>query len=112
MTTYSVSFKNGKIEHYDSESKVLGLHRVDGPAIEWPNGDLWYCQYNKLHRTDGPAIHRPDGNNEFWVDGVKLSKERFDSMFDIQQTVIPTDEKTTEIVIQLPVDPPAKKKKK
>lgn len=32
------------------------LHREDGPAIEYVNGDLrWYLNGNR-HREDGPAI--------------------------------------------------------
>jgi hypothetical protein len=32
------------------------LHRIDGPAIEYSNGDKSYYQYGVLHREDGPAI--------------------------------------------------------
>ena len=32
------------------------LHRTDGPAIEWANGDkCWYLNGNR-HRIDGPAV--------------------------------------------------------
>lgn len=40
-TTY---YKNGKI------------HREDGPAIEWINGNKHWLLSDRLHRTDGPAI--------------------------------------------------------
>jgi hypothetical protein len=40
------------------------LHRIGYPAIEWNNGDKeWYVE-GKLHREDGPAID--------WRNGVKL----------------------------------------
>jgi hypothetical protein len=32
------------------------LHREDGPAVEWSNGDkAWYLNGN-YHRADGPAV--------------------------------------------------------
>jgi len=37
------------------------LHREDGPAIEWANGDrFWYLNGNK-HRADGPAVELANG---------------------------------------------------
>lgn len=32
------------------------LHREDGPAVEYTNGDLDWLQEGQLHREDGPAI--------------------------------------------------------
>jgi hypothetical protein len=32
------------------------LHREDGPALEYDNGDKQYWVNGKLHRLDGPAI--------------------------------------------------------
>jgi hypothetical protein len=45
------------------------LHRTDGPAIEWPNGDKEWFVDGKLHRIDGPAIECADGCKEWFVDG-------------------------------------------
>ena len=53
------------------------IHRTDGPAIEWANGDKsWYLN-NKLHRTDGPAIEWPDGTRVWYLDGQQLSEKEF-----------------------------------
>ena len=38
------------------------LHRTDGPAIEWGDGDRYWCQNNLIHRTDGPAIECTDNS--------------------------------------------------
>lgn len=87
-------YKNGKI------------HREDGPAIEWRNGNKHWCLNGCLHRTDGPAIelveteqrctinkwsingyfHREDGPavewgngyKEWWYYGKKLTEETFE----------------------------------
>ena len=45
------------------------LHRLDGPAIEWPNGaKAWYCNGVK-HRLDGPAIWLSNDAWQWWQDG-------------------------------------------
>lgn len=38
------------------------LHREDGPAIEYKNGNKFWYQDNIIHREDGPAIDRADGS--------------------------------------------------
>ena len=44
-------------------------HRLDGPAIEYSNGDKeWYVE-GKLHRLDGPAVELADGTKEWYVEG-------------------------------------------
>ena len=47
------------------------LHRLDGPAVEWANGDKSWWVDGKRHRLDGPAIERTDGSKEWWVDGKR-----------------------------------------
>ena len=37
----------------------------------------YYNKDDKLHRTDGPAVEYANGGMEWWVDGVKMSKEAF-----------------------------------
>ncbi|MFO0190305.1 MAG: hypothetical protein ACK54F_03545 [Planctomycetia bacterium] len=45
------------------------LHRTDGPAIEWVDGNKsWYVN-GQLHRPDGPAVEWDDGDKEWWVNG-------------------------------------------
>lgn len=81
-----------KVTHcYDDNGR---LHREDGPAIEYEDGEEWYID-GVLHRVDGPAIiyegeykawwfngkrHRLDGpavefdddNKEWWFDGRRI----------------------------------------
>lgn len=61
----AVEFADGDKHWY-----VKGVrHREDGPAIEHPNGHKeWYID-GKFHRTDGPAIERADGGKAWWVNG-------------------------------------------
>ncbi len=37
-----------------------------------------YTLNGKLHRTDGPAIEYSSGRQEYWLDGICLTKEQFD----------------------------------
>jgi hypothetical protein len=61
------------------------LHRLDGPAIEWNNGDKFWYQNNLLHRLDGPAIEWNIewniGNKEWYYEGKEInckSQEEFE----------------------------------
>ena len=50
------------------------LHRRDGPAIEYKNGDKeWYIN-GKRHRKDGPAIECADGRKEWWINGRMIER--------------------------------------
>lgn len=37
------------------------LHRDDGPAVIYPNGEMKWYQNGQLHREDGPACIFADG---------------------------------------------------
>jgi hypothetical protein len=53
------------------------LHRDDGPAIEYKNGDkLWY-QHDKLHRLDGPAIEYENGSQLYFLNDIEYSKKEY-----------------------------------
>ena len=55
------------------------LHRVDGPAFEDSNKNYkWYLN-GKHHRIGGPAIIYGK-YEEFWLDGIKYSKEEYDKI--------------------------------
>lgn len=63
----AVQFVNG-----DNEWYLNGLrHREDGPAIECPDGHQEWYRHGKLHREDGPALVYSDGHSEWYVDGVE-----------------------------------------
>jgi hypothetical protein len=48
------------------------LHRVDGPAVIYPNGTKGYYKDGKIHRDDGPAVIYQNGRTEYWKNGVKI----------------------------------------
>ena len=61
-------------KHWYSDPELTILHREDGSAIEYADGDKsWYIN-GKLHREDGPAIEHISGDN-FWYIKGKLHRE-------------------------------------
>ncbi len=61
----------GNVYYYNEHDQ---LHREDGPAIEYANGDKYWYQNGKYHREDGPAIERVNGN-KFWHQNGKYHRE-------------------------------------
>jgi hypothetical protein len=46
------------------------LHREDGPAVLYVDGDqVWYIN-GKLHREDGPACVGNNGYREWWINSI------------------------------------------
>jgi len=75
------------------------LHRLNGPAIECPNGNKhWYIngkchrtdgpsfesidgikewyQHDKLHRTDGPAVEDANGYKEWYLNDKQVTEQQ------------------------------------
>jgi hypothetical protein len=46
------------------------LHRLDGPAIEYANGNRCWYIHNKLHRVDGPAFLWGSGDAHWYYNGL------------------------------------------
>lgn len=100
MSFYNSSNGVCRYGYKDGYGKFI-LHRDDGPAVEYPSGDVEYWFNGELHRLDGPAViksdhiiwfknglrHRMDGPalelndvrygigfyKEWWVEGEKIS---------------------------------------
>jgi hypothetical protein len=77
MKTYKVTVdEHSTIKWYNENNK---LHREDGPAVEWPNGDKsWYIN-DKRHREDGPAVERSNGAKSWYLNGKYLTEEEFNN---------------------------------
>ena len=69
----AVEYANGDKEWYLNDK----LHRTDGPAVERSNGDKFWYLYNKLHREDGPAIEYSDGNKFWRLNGIRYTFEEW-----------------------------------
>ena len=52
---YYVTVDNSGATRWYKDAECKVLHRTDGPAIEWSNGDKrWYID-GQLNRIDGPC---------------------------------------------------------
>ena len=85
----AVEYPNGTKEWHQNNQ----LHRTNGPAIEYPDGAKYWYQNNQLHRIDGPAIERANGTKKWYIEGVNLTEPEFNKKMNP-----PTcDGKTVEI---------------
>lgn len=50
-------------------------HRLDGPAVEYPDGTREWLVDGRHHRLDGPAVEWADGTKEFWINGRRYLTE-------------------------------------
>jgi hypothetical protein len=63
---------DGDVRYYNNKKY---LHRLDGPAVIWANGDKHWFINGKRHRLDGPAViwqsTEPSYlfNKEWWING-------------------------------------------
>jgi len=75
---YKVTTNNGNFYFKDKGHKIR--HRIDGPAVETfkgrsgkkIEGGTWY-RNGKLHRLDGPAVDYP-GQKEWWINDVRIAR--------------------------------------
>lgn len=55
---------------YFLDKKCTILHRTDGPAIEFVNGDKEWFYHGRHHRVDGPAIKCKNGYKVWYLNGM------------------------------------------
>ena len=72
MIIHKLTFED--TTEYRTESDKL--HREDGPARIYNNGDETWWFNGKRHRIDGAAV-KFKGKIEYWVDGIKYSESQF-----------------------------------
>ena len=71
MQKYWVTVDAKGTTRWYKDAKGTVLHRTDGPAIEWADGDKeWYLD-GQHHRTDGPAVEWVDGYKAWFLNGQR-----------------------------------------
>ena len=53
------------------------LHRLDGPAVIYQYGLMFWYQNGQRHRTDGPAVVYTNNELQWWIHGEHMSEARF-----------------------------------
>jgi len=100
MTPQYIEINQFGSKFYYKDKAMTILHREDGPAIEWADGNkFWYlngklrredgpaCEWSNgtkiwlldgdYHREDGPACEYADGSKSWYLNGVKYTEEEF-----------------------------------
>jgi hypothetical protein len=70
---YRIVCLRGAREYYNHAGK---LHRVEGPAVEYANGDMSWWLNGCRHRIGGPAIEW-DGNKRWFLHGVEYTEDAY-----------------------------------
>ena len=71
----------GNIRYYNEQKQ---LHREDGPAVEYANGDKYWYLNNLCHRIDGPAVDWVNGEKYYYLISKKSSYEDWLAIKDFQ----------------------------
>ena len=69
------------------------IHKQDGPAMIFPDGDKVWFDHDKKHRIDGPAFIGNNGKHEWWINEVHITEEVNQWMRD-RDVSWPWDEET------------------
>ena len=72
-TQYIKKNKDGTF--YFSDKEMTKLHREDGPAIEYANGDKFWYVNGLCHRKDGPAFEYANGGKFWYLNGLSLTEQ-------------------------------------
>jgi len=62
---------------YYSDKAMKVLHRDDGHAVKYVDGDKSWWINGKLHREDGPAIECAYGSKAWYLNGEAFTEKRF-----------------------------------
>ena len=60
------------------------LHRLDGPALVYSDGEKHWFLNGKRHKIDGPAIEYTNGHKEYYLNGFKYSFNEWDRLSKLQ----------------------------
>ena len=71
----AVEYADGDKEYYIKDK----YHREDGPAVEYINGDKYYYINGELHREDGPAVEYANGNKTYYINDELLTEQEFNN---------------------------------
>ena len=66
------------LEYFDGDKRWIvngDRHREDGPASIHADGQKEWYQNDRLHRTDGPAIEFPSGARAWYVRGIRFDRD-------------------------------------
>ena len=69
----AIEYADGEKQWYQNGKR----HRIDGPAIEYVNGYKAWYKNGKRHRDNGPAIIWVNDKKEYWLYNNKVTENLF-----------------------------------
>jgi hypothetical protein len=86
MTTqYIIKNSGGTFYYKDTEMTIL--HREDGPASEYADGNKSWWLHGVRHREEGPAVVRINGTKSWWLHGKEVSEEEHKRLTTKEPTI-------------------------
>ena len=73
------------------------MHREDGPAKEYVNGDKYWYRDDKLHREDGPAIEYANGSKSWYLNDISYTESEYNAKMAKRSTTPSCNGKVVEI---------------
>ena len=67
------------------------LHRDNGPACEYASGTKVWCQNGIQHRIDGPAVEYYTGKGSWCLNGCEITDD-VETWLKLQGFTVPLDE--------------------
>ncbi len=77
MTPQYIEIAEFGSKFYYKDKQMTILHREDGPAVEFNDGDKYWFINGKRHREDGPAVEFNDGDKYWYLNGKGLTEKEF-----------------------------------
>jgi hypothetical protein len=77
MTPQYIKIYEDGNKFYYKDKEMTILHREDGPAVEWSNGNKFWYLNDVLHREDGPAVEWINGDKVWFLNDENLTEEEF-----------------------------------
>jgi hypothetical protein len=77
MTPQYIEINSNGSKFYYKDKAMSIIHREDGPAIEWDDGNKSWALNGKLHREDGPAVEWSNGDKSWYLNSVEYTEEEF-----------------------------------
>lgn len=77
----------------DREWRIDGMeHREDGPAFTSINGYKEWCLNGQVHRLDGPAVEYTSGFKDWYINGKCLNSEDVERWIEENKIDLSTEE--------------------
>jgi len=92
--SYNKKYDNNNFNCDKSISYYKGylLHREDGPAVEYSNGDKQWLLNGIFHREDGPAMEWANGSKNWALNGRHCFEEEYLKIISLKTKKMILDE--------------------